>query len=256
MLKKIMGSALLLLFISSGLWGATPKVGDIIKEIDVLQEINSDMTVKIKITQQVVDEGVKNIEAIMYRRDADDSFLMVMIAPDADKGNGYLKSGDNLWMYRRNTRSFQHINRDESIGGSDTRAGDVERRKTSELYAPATDSSGKEIISEEELGKVPVYKFKIKAVVNDVTYPEQILWVRQDNYLPLKTESYSLSGTLMVTQYFLKYTKIDGRYIPMKQIYIDEFEVGNKSIMEFSSISTKDLGTDIFTKGYLENLSK
>ncbi len=43
--------------------------------------------------------------------------LIVMSAPEAEKGNGYLRMGDNLWMYRRNTRTFQHINRDESIGG-------------------------------------------------------------------------------------------------------------------------------------------
>lgn len=61
---------------------------------------------------------------------------MVTTAPQSEKGNGYLRTGNNFWMYRQNTRTIQHINRDESINGTDTKAGDFERKKTTELYKP------------------------------------------------------------------------------------------------------------------------
>jgi hypothetical protein len=179
-----------------------------------------------------------------------------MIAPEADKGNGYLRVGDNFWMYRVNTRTFQHINRDESISGSDVKSGDFEKRKLSELYKGAVDANGKEKITEETLGKIPVYKFEVIAKVNDVTYPKEIYWVRQDNFLTLKVQAFSLSGTLMQSAYFLQYTTVDGKFIPVKQMYVDEFEKGNKSVMEMSGISFQKLDGSIFTKAYLENLSK
>jgi outer membrane lipoprotein-sorting protein len=235
---------------------AAPPVGGILKTMEGIYRMTSDARARVQMTQQKKDEGVKNFDILWYRRDRDNAFLMVMAAPENEKGNGYLRVDDNFWMYRRNTRTFQHINRDESIGGSDAHGEDFENRKLTEMYAAATDSAGKEKISEEMLGKIPVYKFEVKAIVNDVDYPRQIMWVRRDNSLMLKQESYSSSGALMQTGYFINYTLIDGRYVCVKQMFIDEFEKGNKTIVEVSNINTDKLDDAIFTKAYLENLSK
>lgn len=254
MLKKVLFT--ITIFIFGIPLFAESKVGALLSKIEKLQEMTTDIRAKVVLTQQKVNQGTKNIEMIYYRRDSDDSFLIVMIAPETDKGNGYLRVGDNFWMYRRNTRTFQHINRDESIGGSNAHAEDFEKRKLTELYAPTLDASNKEIITEEVLGKIPVYRFEVKAKVNDVDYPRKIYWVRKDNDLPLKEQSYSLSGTLMETAYFLNYTIVDGRYVAIKMMFIDEFEKGNKTLVEISGISTDKLENSLFTKPYLENLSK
>lgn len=233
-----------------------PRVTDVINRIDYLYEQVGDISVKVTITQNKASQGIKVFESLYFRRDKSDEFLIIMTAPDADKGNGYLRVGDNFWMYRQNTRTFQHISRDESIMGTDAKGGDFEKRKLADLYRPETDASGVEIITEEMLGKKPVYKFALTAKVNDVTYPRQVYWVQKEDYLTLKTQSYSLSGTLMQTAYFPKYTVVEGRYIPIQHIYIDEFEKGNKTIVELSGISLALLDPKIFTKAYLENLSR
>jgi len=235
---------------------AESKVHMLLVKIEKLQEMTSDVRAKVVITQQKTGQGIKNIEMIYYRRDSDDSFLIVMTAPEVDKGNGYLRVKDNFWMYRRNTRTFQHINRDENIGGSGAHAEDFEKRKLTELYAPALDASNNEVLAEEVLGKIPVYRFEVTAKVNDVDYPRKTYWVRRDNYLPLKEQSYSMSGTLMETAYYLNYTIVDGRYVAVKMMFIDEFEKGNKTLVEISGISTQKLDNSIFEKTYLENLSK
>jgi len=224
--------------------------------VEKIQQMTSDVRAKVNLTQQKVSQGTKNMELIYYRRDSDDSFLIVFSAPESDKGNGYLRVGDNFWMYRRNTRTFQHINRDENIGGTNAHAEDFEKRKLTELYAPALDGAGNEILFEELLGKIPVYKFEVKAIVNDVDYPKKNYWVRRDNNLPLKEQSYSMSGTLMETAYYPQYTVVDGRYIAVKMLFVDEFEKGNKTLVEISNISTEKLQDYLFTKPYLENLSK
>jgi len=124
------------------------------------------------------------------------------------------------------------------------------------LYKPVQTSDKKQEINEEMLGKIPVYKFELIAKVNDVDYPKKIYWVRKDNFLPLKEQSFSLSGTLMQTAYFMKYTQVNGKYVAVNHLYVDEFEKGNKTIVEISDISTAKLDDSIFTKAYLENLSK
>ena len=227
----------------------------ILRTIQEITDLKTDAKANVLLTQQKVDEGTKVIDMAYYRRDSDSSFLIIMVAPESERGNGYLRVGDNFWMYRTNTRTFQHINRDESIGGSDAHGEDFEKRKLTELYTPTLDASGNEIISETVLGKIPAYKLEIKANVNDVDYPKKIYWVRKDNDLVLKEESYSLSGTLMQTAYYLNYTIIDGRYLAVKMLFIDEFEKGNKTMVDISNIQTNKLDDSIFTKPYLENLS-
>lgn len=222
----------------------------IIQKLQDLQRFKSDFQAHVKLTQQKPGQGAKNFEMEYFRRDKDDSFLIHMLAPESDRGNGYLRTGENMWMYRRNTRTFQHINRDESIGGSDAKADDFETRNLSEIYVPA------KTVVEDQLGKVPVYKLVVKAIVNDVDYPQKVWWVSRDQLLLLKEEAYSQSGTLMQTAYFLKYTSINARFVPVQQLYIDEFEKGNRTVVEISEIRTNSLPQSIFTKAYLESLSK
>lgn len=251
-MKKYIGILLL------GFCGPLYAVGvnQILQEIDRRMSQLSDFSAKVALTQQKVGQGIKNFETLFFRRDEGDEFLMVTVAPPSEKGNGYLRTGNNFWMYRQNTRTFQHINRDESINGTDTKVGDFERKKTTELYKPYLDANGKEDLTEEMLGNKKVWKFTVVAKVRDVTYPKQVYWVEQGTYLQLKVQSYSLSGTLMQTAYFIKYTQIEGKYILLKGMFVDEFEKGNKTVLEISGVSLKKLDPKIFTKAYLENLSK
>ncbi|MCX5790916.1 MAG: outer membrane lipoprotein-sorting protein [Elusimicrobia bacterium] len=232
------------------------RVTPVLKAIDANYKLKNDVRADVTLTQQRAGQGTKIMAMSYFRRDSDDAFLIAMNAPENEKGNGYLRVGDNFWMYRKNTRTFQHVNRDESIGGSDAHSEDFETRKLDELYGPVLDSSGTEKFSEDMLGKVAVNRFELKAKVNDVDYPRQIFWTRRDNNLLLKQESYSQSGTLMQTAYFLKFTEVEGRFVPVKQLFIDEFEKGNKTIVEIANIVPGKLDDKIFTKAYLENLSK
>ncbi len=256
-LRTISGALLVVFVLSSQTWAAPP-VLEIMKNMEEIEDIGIDITVKVTITQQKPDQGAKVMQSVYYRRDKDDAFLIVMTAPDSDKGNGYLRVGDNMWMYRRNTRTFQIMNRDQSIAGTNANAGDMEKRKFTDLYEPVLDADGKEIVSEETLGKakIPVYRFEVQAKVKDVEYPQEIYWVRQDNFLTMKQQSYSLSETLMETSYFPKWTTVEGKYVPLQMLFVDEFEKGNKTVLQLSGISLQEIDNDVFTKAYLENLSR
>ena len=242
----------------SPVWAKEITAIEIMEKMDALYDLEQDLTAKMKFTIKRVDEGVKVIESIFYRRDRGDQFLSVNISPESDRGNGYLRVESNTWMYRRNTRTFQIMKRDDSVNGTDAKTGDLEKRKFTDLYGPAMDNQGKEVLIKETLGKakIPVYRFVVVAKVKDVTYPKHEYWVRRDNFLLLKQKDYALSGTLMRSLYFPKYTKIGGRYFFIRLIVVDEFEKGNKTMLEMSSISLKPIGDHVFTKAYLENLSK
>jgi len=249
---KSVAFAVLLIALPATLSAQT--VTSLMQKIDSVMELKSNITAKVELTQQRVNQGTRVIEMLYRRRDIDDAFMIVMTGPEIEKGNGYLKMGDNFWMYRKNTRTFQHINRDESIAGTDASAEDFEQKKLMELYRPAKE--GPDAIKRETLGKIPAYKFEIRAKANNVKYPKKVYWVRQDNGLPLKEEAYSLSGTLMATNYYLSYANVDNHFIVNRALFIDEFEKGNKTVMSLSEVSLRPIDNSVFTKAYLENLSK
>lgn len=232
--------------------------GQVHEILDVLQEtltVDHDFAAKMILIEEKAGQGRKKHELVYYRRDADDAFLLVATHPPTKKGNGYLRVGDNFWVYRRNTRSFQHVNRDESVSGTTMNLETFEKKKLSELYGPDTDQKGRDRIYKDRLGDIPVYKFALYAKVNEVAYPKQVMWVRRDNYLPLKIEYFSAAGTHMLTSLYLKYTRVKGRYFWIKLLNIDEFEKGNKTVADISGISLAPLEDVIFTKPYLESLS-
>jgi len=257
MKPTILAIALGLSVIAPALW-ANPSVTDIIEYIDTNLQLRSDMTAQARITTKDPEQGNKVIESVYYRRDRDDAFLIVIADPESDRGNGFMRVGDNLWMYRRATRTFTHIGRDEKIGGSNASAGDMETRKFKDLYKASVDAAGKEVISEETLGgaKIPVYKMEVVAKVNDVKYPKLVMWVTRDKYLELKRECYSLSGTLMETDLYTSYKNVDGRYVPLLMKFVDEVQKGRASVMEISGISFSKVDDYKFDKSYLESLSK
>jgi len=234
------------------------RAGQVNQILNVLQEnltVNRDFSAKMIMIEERAGQGKKKHELVYYRRDSDDSFLLVATYPATKKGNGYLRVGDNFWVYRRNTRSFQHVNRDESVSGTNMKLETFEKKKLTELYRSEKNKKGRDIIYKDKLGDIPVYKFILHAKVKDVAYPKQIMWVRRDIFLPLKIEYFSVSGTHMLTSLYLKYTKIKGRYFWIKLLNIDEFEKGNKTVADISGISLAPLEDVIFTKPYLENLS-
>jgi outer membrane lipoprotein-sorting protein len=251
-----MAAAVLALAFSAASHGAAPAGPEILARLEKNTSLTRDVTATVDLTQQKSGQGIKTFKMTFYRRDSDDAFLIVFRSPESEKGNGYLRMGENFWMYRRNTRTFQHVNRDENIGGTDAQGDDFEDRPLRELYAVAKDSTGRELVAEDTLGKVAVYRIQVEAKVNDVDYPRKTWWARRDNFLLLKESSFALSGALLQTAYFLKYTPIEGRFVPVEQIFIDEFEKGNKTKVNISDISLKPIPKETFTKAYLENLSK
>jgi len=112
------------------------------------------------------------------------------------------------------------------------------------------------LIEETKLGERTVYKFEVKGKNKNVKDPKRIYWVDKETFLPLKVQNFSLSGTLMETIEFGAYKKIDNSFMATKIRVVDEFEKGNKTLVEISDISTKKIPSNIFTKAYLENLSK
>jgi hypothetical protein len=134
-----MKTAFAVILAAAALCSGLPNAHELLVALEDNYKMGSDISASVTLTQQKTGQGTKIIDMLYFRRDTDNSFIIVMTGPESEKGNGYLRVGDNFWMYRRNTRTFQHVNRDENIGGSDAKADDFETRNLTELYEGARD---------------------------------------------------------------------------------------------------------------------
>lgn len=243
-----------LLFLCATVSAEPPSGALVLDSLQRQSELHTDASASVRLTQTKAGQGAREFAMRWFRRDSDESFVILMDAPEAERGNGYLRSGEHFWMYRRNTRTFQHVNRDESIGGTDARGDDFESRRLTELYAPAEGKSG--VLSPDTLGKVAAWRFSVKAKVRDVDFPRKTFWVSRDGWQLLKEQAWSSTGTLMQTAYYLKYQPVEGRLVATRMMFVDEFEKGNRTMVEVSGIRSSKVADEIFTKAWLESQSK
>ena len=185
----------------------------------------------------------------VFERVAEEQFSMIQILPEADKGNGYLREGDNLWYYDPIGRKFSHTSLKENIGDSETKVSDMTSDYSWRDDYEVTD------VKDGKLGAYDVWIISINAISSEPAYAKSVLYVRKDVSIILKQEDLSTSDRLMRTILMPKYTKVKDVYVATQMIIRDELNPGEQTQQIISDISLADLPDRIFTKAYLEQIN-
>lgn len=211
---------------------------------------SDDMTSEMSIVHKEAD-GTKTVStSVMYSKETRDRFMVIFTSPISDVGSGYLKVERNLWYYDSQSREWIKKTFSEKYHGTDVETQDLESNK----YKPFFDW---EYADEDVLGKVECYVLWGTAKYDDMHYPNEKIWIRKDNYLPLKEEAYTASGTLARTAYMLHYVKLynevddEYTYVDDKRLIVDNIDK-SQSLMERTNISLQELPVNMFTKSYFE----
>ena len=120
---------------------------------------------------------------------------MLILKPEYQKGQGYLKVDENVWFYDPESRKFTHSSLKENVQNSEAKNSDIDSLSLAEDYEVNSWEIGK-------LGNFETYILDLKALNNEVTYPRLKIWVRTDATIVLKEEDYSLSDRLMRNHLF------------------------------------------------------
>ncbi|MFM7184144.1 MAG: outer membrane lipoprotein-sorting protein [Planctomycetota bacterium] len=195
--------------------------------------------------------GEKNSvpQARLFRRDVKDQYTILILQPEAQKGQGYLRVEDVVWFYDPESRQFEKSTMREALAGTKAQGSDFSRRRFSEDYAVAA-------WQESTLGVYPVYVLDLTAVRSDVPYEKARIWVRKDLSIVLKLEDYSVSGRLMRTSLFPRYAMVDKKYVPSQMLIVDELNKGERTQLTLSDPSVAAVPDYVFTKQYLELVNK
>ena len=222
----------------------------ILTRIDELGDFEKgDFSAEVTVVSQKPGKDDSTIVVRYFRRDIEDKFTMVILKPEIQKGQGYFCAGDDLWFYDPESRKFAYSSLKESFQDSDAQNSDFSASSLAKDYTVSESSSAK-------LGSFDVYVATLVAKDNKVAVAKRKIWIRQDNYLVLKEEHYSVSDRLMRTIAYPKYQTVDGKFVPLSMLIVDNLKVGEKTQLTFASPSVTKLPDNVFNKDYLERVNK
>jgi outer membrane lipoprotein-sorting protein len=201
----------------------------------------------------VVEKPGKPKESMQYKmfeRVDSDQFTMVQLFPEADKGNGWLRDGDNIWAYDPIGRKFTHTSLKDALGDSDVKVDDMKKGKSK--WRKNYEVTG---FAEQKLGRYDVYVITLHAITTEPSYIKTTYYIRKDIPLVLKQENFSGSGRLMRKILLPKYTKVPQGYVATQAILRNELNPGEQTQQVVSDLTFDTLPGRIFTKAYLEGLN-
>ena len=230
---------------------ATPDFKTMLAAVDANADFGTqDYSSVFTIVTQKPGENDSVMQIKLFRRDENDQVVWIILKPDAQRGQGFLKVEDNIWMYDPESGKFSHSTMKEQIQNSKAKSSDLKRGSFAEDYDVTASEEG-------VLGKYPVWILTLKSKNNEVSYPSLKLFVRKDKPLVLKEEDYSLSNKLMRTVlYPPKYIEMSGKTVYSQILIQDELNKGEKSQLTLSDVSVAKLPDTTFSKAFLGQASR
>ena len=242
--------AILTLMLAGAALAFGQDVNRILAELDQLGNFeDKDFSGLYTIVSQKPGEKDAVTQVRIFRRDAKDQFTFLIMLPEVNKGQAYLREGDNLWFYDPTSRKFSFSSMKENIQDSEAKNSDLSRSTLSEDY----QVNG---VQEGRLGKIPVWIIDLQARTRDVSYERLVLHVRKDRTVLLKEEAYSVSDRLMRTTLYPKYAELDGKLLPTQILIVDELNPGERSQLTLAEQSVAAIPDRVFTKAFLEQVNR
>lgn len=229
---------------------------ELLKVVDDRQRNQGDWRSNVYIEQKEKDKVAVVYDALVFRRSADQKFMIIFTKPKASQGQGYLRVDRNLWFYDPTVGKWERRTERERIGGTNSRRTDFDESRLADEY-DAEDNG------EEKLGAYMAQKLTLKGKSGlDLAFPVIKLWVDKETKNVLKRQEFALSGRLLRTSYYPKWKKIFSEsrgmdiWYPQEIRFYDEVEKQNSTLILIKSVDLHALEANMFTKAWLESKSR
>jgi len=250
---KLIG--ILLFFSTASLWAVTDI--ELLRKADSLASyMDTDFSAEYTIIQEKPGQSRTKTVAGIFRRDAKETYVIVVMEPVISKGQGYLKQGKTLWFYDPGSKRFNSTSSQDRFQNTNARNSDFTRSTLAQDYKI---SAGIDAV----LGRLNCRVLTLEGITNDLTYPKMKIWIGEDG-LVRKTEDYSLSGQLLRTSAITDYWRIGNRYVPKQILFVDAlrgaringtFE-NEKTQITIAKPSFNKLSDSVFSKNFLESVNR
>jgi hypothetical protein len=227
-----------------------------LKVVDDRQRNQGDWRSEVYIEQKEKGKVAVVYDALVFRRSADQKFMILFTKPKSSQGQGYLRIDKNLWFYDPAVGKWERRTERERIGGTNSRRSDFDESRLAEEYDP-------EDKGEEKLGAYTAQAMTLHAKPGiDLAFPIIKLWVDKATKNILKRQEFALSGRLLRTSYYPKWKKIYSEsrkadvWFAQEIRFYDEVEKANSTLILVKGVDLHALEANLFTKAWLESKSR
>jgi hypothetical protein len=175
-----------------------------------------------------------------------DNTVVMILEPASERGQIMLMRARDLWIFLPEVSQPVRLSLSQRLTGQ-VANGDLARANFAGDYTPR-------ILRSEVIDGEPYLVLELIAVDRGVTYQKVLYWVKRANSAPYKAEFYSLSNRLLKTCRYENFQSMLGERRPTRLVMEDALRKGERSILEYSDMKTRDLPDRVFTKEYLRRL--
>ncbi len=219
MIKKMFATVLILLLSWIFSFAADDQLPDNEKDArKIIKELSRIMTLSDIRSEQVMsvcrEDGTVRQYRLKIMTSGNDKVFAEIVAPQQFKGRQFLRLGDTVWAYfpgvsssrqgqsKRRVKTAIRISGKETFMGGDFTNNDVLRLNMVDDYIP--------VIVEDLPDQ---YGLKLKGRDMSVTYPTIRLWVRKDDFQPIRAEYYTLSDDLIKSIFYQDYRDFGNGFV-------------------------------------------
>jgi len=183
----------------------------------------------------------------------DGKSLTLITAPAKEKGQSFLKSGNNLWSWNPTIQRLIKLPTSmmsQGWMGSDFTNDDI--LKESSLVKDYTHK----LLGEESIQGIRCYKIELIPLENTaVVWGKLTLWISTDDYLEMKSMFYDEDGYLVKTHLSSLIKSFDNRRLPSVIEIIPADEPGNKTKVTITAMRFNEpYSDDFFTQQNMKRI--
>lgn len=225
---------------------------------DILEKVDEEMDSETRdfvLDMTIVNEnGQERDRKITIKTKGENKGLVKFLEPGDVKDTSLLTveedGQEDMWLYLPalgNVKKIASHNKNGNFMGTDFTYNDIDMVGGSN-YEDDYDS---ELLGEEKIRGDICYKLSTTPTKESINYSEMKMWVRKDDYMPLKLEFYDEEGNLQKVMTNKNYRDIDNHLTP-EEIVMENVQKGTKTILNLDDVKYNvELDDKIFTTRYL-----
>jgi hypothetical protein len=250
--------AVALALVVSAANGAAPTAAEVIQKVlDVDPWGFGDAEVTAHSTLTDKRGAVSNMSFVSRSRRHDPPFSKSLVrfsAPPDLAGAGFLQiqnrqGDDDRYLFLPDLKRSRRISgnlRKNAFMGTDFSFADLDRRDLRQGAAV--------LLADEAIGKFPCYHAQIKTTGGDSPYSRIEMWIRKDNYLPLRMQMYDAAGVLLKTFVAEQVQRVSGRWFVTRSKMTNHVESHTTELVLDHITVTSAIAEDELTVRALEKL--
>lgn len=218
----------------------------LVERADHIRFPRESFQVDVTITNSGESSGGADVHKYRILSKGNEDTLVTTTEPPSERGQIMLLKGRDLWVFMPDVSQPIRLPLAQRLTGQ-VANGDLARANFAGDYTP-------KILRKDSVEGNWYWVLELTAVDHGVTYDRVLYWINQADNRPYKAEFYTRSNRLMKTCFYQNFTAMQGEQRPARLLMIDNLNQGNKSTLDYSGMTLKELPDKIFTKDYLKKL--